>query len=368
MTSTGLLSKLLKTKFYPSARGLSNACALVQNRVSEFRWPPVRGGGFSSNFESHAGKKVEQRVLKEEREKTIDTLVRGTAADGTVRCMAAVTTNLVAEAAGRHKTSPTVTAALGRTLTGTLLLGSSLKELDRLTVQIVGDGPVGGITAEANPQGQVRGYVRNPDVHVPLNERGKFDVRAIVGEGMFYVTRESGYDIGLYREPYRGSVPLVSGEIAEDFAYYLTKSEQIPSAVMLGVLLRAEDETKAYVSAAGGLMIQIMPGADEKTVAAIESSVSQTPQTTTMILEGARPVDLLHRALGEIDFEALDERPVSFACPCSYERAVSLISSIDRAELESMLREDRGATMTCHFCNNSYTMDEAALEDILKSA
>jgi molecular chaperone Hsp33 len=305
--------------------------------------------------------------LEEEKELATDTLVHGTAADGTVRCMAAVTTNLVAEAARRHETSPTVAAALGRTLTGTLLLGASLKELDRLTVQIVGDGPIGGITAEANAQGQVRGYVRNPQAHAPLNGAGKFDVRRIVGSGMFYVTRESGYEVGLYREPYRGSVPIVSGEIAEDFAYYLTKSEQIPSAVMLGVLLHAHQPGEAFVSAAGGLVIQIMPGADERTVAAIESSVSRTPQTTTMIREGARPVDLLREALGSVEFEILDERAVSFACPCSYERAVSLISSIDRAELESMLREDKGAVMTCHFCNSTYRLDEAALEEIMKS-
>ncbi|MBV9211250.1 MAG: Hsp33 family molecular chaperone HslO [Acidobacteria bacterium] len=294
-----------------------------------------------------------------------DTLVHGTAADGTVRCMAAVTTQLVAEAARRHITSPTVSAALGRTLTGTLLLGSSLKELDRLTVQIAGDGPVGGITAEANAKGEVRGYVRNPDADVPLNEHGKLDVRAIVGEGMFYVTRESGYDIGLYREPYRGSVPLVSGEIAEDFAYYLTKSEQIPSAVMLGVLMRAGEENETYVAAAGGLMIQIMPGASEKTVAAIEASVSRTPQTTAMIREGASPKDLLRTALGEIEFEMLGERLVTFACPCSYERAVSLISSIDRGELESMLHEDKGAVMNCHFCNETYRLDESQLKGIL---
>ncbi|HYY57798.1 MAG TPA: Hsp33 family molecular chaperone HslO, partial [Pyrinomonadaceae bacterium] len=258
--------------------------------------------------------------------------------------------------------------ALGRTLTGTLLLGSSLKELDRLTVQIAGDGPVGGITAESNARGQVRGYVRNPDAHVELNdETGKFDVRNVVGNGMFYVTRESGFDLGLYRDPYRGSVPIISGEIAEDFAYYLTKSEQIPSAVMLGVLMRANASGDAFVAAAGGLMIQIMPGADEKTVASIESSVSRTPQTTTMIVEGARPADLLRAALGPVEFEILDEMPISFACSCSYERAVSLIASIDRGELEAMLREDRGAVMTCHFCNESYRMDEAELEGIIQS-
>lgn len=304
--------------------------------------------------------------MTEKQEGHLDMLVRGTAADGEVRVMAAVTTNLVAEAARRHEVSPTVAAALGRTLTGTLLLGSSLKEFDRLTVQITGDGAIGGITTEANASGQARGYVRNPQAEAPLNENGKLDVRGVVGEGMFYVTRESGYDVGLYLEPYRGSVPIISGEIAEDFAYYLTKSEQIPAAVMLGVLMRASETNDApYVAAAGGLMIQMMPGAGEKTIAAIEESVSRAPQITKLISEGALPADLLRTALGGMEFEILDERPIEFACTCSHERAVSLVSSIDRNELEAMLREDKGALMTCHFCNETYRIDEATLEKML---
>lgn len=291
-----------------------------------------------------------------------DTLIHGTAADGTVRCMAAVTTNLVAEAARRHDLWPTVAAALGRTLTGTLLLASSLKELDRLTVQIISDGQIGGITTEANAQGQVRGYVRNPEANAPYNEKGKFDVGAVVGKGMFYVTHESGYDVGLYRDPYRGSVPLVSGEIAEDFAFYLLKSEQIPSAVMLGVHLLPD---VPYVSASGGLMIQMMPGADERTISTVETSLNRMRQATMMIRDGARPADLLRAALGDLEFEQLDEKPVSFNCPCSYERVCSMISSIDRAELESMLKVDKGAVMTCHFCNETYRLDEAALENIM---
>jgi len=296
-----------------------------------------------------------------------DSLLRATAAGGSVRCMAAVTTNLVAEAFARHQTSPTVAAALGRTLTGTLLLGAGLKELDRLTVQIVCDGPVGGITAEADANGQVRGYVRNPLANPELNANGKFDVSSIVGNGMFYVTYESGYEIGLYKDPYRGSVPIVSGEIGEDFAYYLAKSEQIPSAVPLGVYMRARESGEAFVEAAGGLMIQVMPGADEKIIGAIEDSIKRAPHTTTLIREGASAADMLRAMLGEISFEVLEEKPVSFTCQCSYERAVSLISSIDRAELEAMLSEDQGAAMICHFCNETYRLDEAALEDILQS-
>jgi molecular chaperone Hsp33 len=143
------------------------------------------------------------------------------------------------------------------------------------------------------------------------------------------------------------------------------KSEQIPSAVMLGVLLQARETGEAFVAAAGGLMIQMMPGADEKMVAEIEASVSRTPQATTLIREGAGPIELLRAALGSLEFEMLDERRVSFACTCSYERFASILGSIERAELEAMLREDRGAVMTCHFCNESYRIDEAGLESII---
>jgi molecular chaperone Hsp33 len=295
-----------------------------------------------------------------------DTLVRATAADGLIRCMSAVTTNTVAEAARRHGTTGTVTAALGRTLTGALLLGAGQKEFDRLTVRLECDGPVGGITAETNAAGQVRGYVREPLADVPLNAQGKFDVSAVVGGGMFYVTYESGFRIGLYREPYRGAVPIVSGEIGEDFAYYLAKSEQVPSAVMLGVLVRARESGETFVEAAGGLMIQVMPGADSATVAAIESTVSRTPHTTALIREGARPLDLLRTALGEVPFEVLGEREVGFNCTCSYERAASLVSSIDGEELEAMLREDKGAALTCHFCNETYRIDETALSAMVE--
>ncbi|HEX8721518.1 MAG TPA: Hsp33 family molecular chaperone HslO [Pyrinomonadaceae bacterium] len=295
-----------------------------------------------------------------------DSLVRATAAEGLIRCMSAVTTDTVAEAARRHVTTGTVSAALGRTLTGALLLGAGQKEFDRLTVQVECDGPVRGITAETNAHGRVRGYAREPLADAPLNAQGKFDVGAVVGSGMLYVTYESGFDIGLYREPYRGAVPLVSGEIGEDFAYYLVKSEQIPSAVMLGVLVRARETGETFVEAAGGLMIQVMPGADERVVAAIESTVSRTPHTTALIREGATPTDLLRMALGEVPFDVLEEREVGFGCTCSYERAASLVSSIDGAELESMLREDRGASLTCHFCNETYRIDESALAEMVE--
>ena len=294
----------------------------------------------------------------------MDKLIHGTAADGTVRVMAAITTDLTAEAVRRHQTSPTVSAALGRVLTGTLLLGSSLKELDRLTVKIESDGAVEGIVAEANADGKVRGYVKNPSAELPTKENGKFDVSGIIGEGMFYVIRESGYEIGLYREPYVGSVPIVSGEIAEDFAYYLAKSEQIPSAVLLGVLLQNQ---APFVKSAGGVMIQMMPGANEHIITMIEDTINHAPHITSVINEGGGAQDLAKLALGEIDFEILEEREIAFECNCSFDRAVSLISSLGHEEVASMLAEDKGATMTCGFCNEIYTLDETDLQKLLNA-
>ncbi len=294
----------------------------------------------------------------------MDKLIHGTAADGTVRVMAAITTETVAEAIRRHQTSPTVSAALGRLLTGTLLLASGQKELDRLTVKIEADGAVEGITAEAGADGKVRGYVKNPYAELPPKENGKFDVSGIVGGGMFYVIRETGYDIGLYREPYVGSVPIVSGEIAEDFAYYLAKSEQIPSAVLLGVLL---EKQAPFVKASGGVIIQMMPGANEHIITMIEDTISHAPHITSIINEGASARNLVKLALGEIDFEILEEKEVAFDCNCSFERAVSLISSLGREEVAAMLAEDKGAKMTCGFCNEIYTLDEADLQKMLET-
>src|SRR6185436_20624335 len=172
---------------------------------------------------------------------TNDNLVHAIAADNQLRCMAARTTNLVAEACRRHKTFPTASVALGRTLTGGLLLGSSLKDLEKITVQIHSDGPIGNIIAQSDAHGRVRGYVSNPEADTTVaNERGKFDVRAVVGSGTLYVTRDAGFEIGLHKESYRGMVPIVSGEIGEDFAYYLAKSEQVNSAVSLGVLITVD--------------------------------------------------------------------------------------------------------------------------------
>ena len=284
------------------------------------------------------------------------------AAEGTIRLIAAVTTDTVAEAIRRHETAPTASAALGRMLTGAALLGASLKVFDRLTVRIDADGPIGGIIVEANNSGDVRGYVRNPEADLPPKPDGKFDVSGVVGSGMFYVMRESGFELGLHHEPYVGSVPITSGEIAEDFAFYLAKSEQIPSAVLLGVLLQ---NTEPFVTAAGGVMIQMMPGVNDNIVTMIEDTVGRAPHLTSVIKDGATPEDLLRIVLGIIDFEILDEKPVAFKCSCSFERAVSMISALGHDEVSSMLEEDKGAVMTCGFCNETYKLGETELKNIL---
>ena len=294
----------------------------------------------------------------------MDKLIHGLAADSTVRVMAAITTDTVREAVRRHQTSPTVSAALGRVLTGTLLLGASLKDFDRLTVKIESTGSVEGIVAEAIGDGKVRGYVRNPFVDLPQKADGTFDVAGIIGEGMFYVIRESGFDLGLHREPYIGSVPIESGEIAEDFAHYLLKSEQIPSAVMLGVHLQAEEP---FVTCAGGVMIQMLPTANSNIAVMIEDTILHAPQLTSAIKEGATAEDLLKIMLGIIDYEILGEKEVKFECNCSFERAVELISSLGKTEVQSMLEEDKGATMTCGFCNEIYRLDEDDLRKILEN-
>ena len=295
----------------------------------------------------------------------MDKLVHGIAADGTVRVISAITTETVAEGIRRHQTSPTAGAALGRMLTGAALMGATLKDFDRLTAKIECAGPVEGITAETMPSGNVRGYLKNPYAEVPAKENGKFDVSGIIGEGTFYIIREEGFDIGLHKKPYIGSVPIVSGEIAEDFAFYLAKSEQIPSAVLLGVLLQNKEP---FVAAAGGLMIQIMPGANDLIVTMIEDTVQRVPHLTTLIKEGAKPTDLLKTALGEIDFSILGEREVKFECNCSPQRAREMIAALGPVEVRSMLDENNGAVMTCGFCNETYRLDGDDLQRMLDAA
>jgi len=314
---------------------------------------------------------------------TTDQLIHATAADNQIRCMAAVTTNLVAEACRRHRTFPTASAALGRTLTGGLLLGSGVKDLEKLTVHFDCDGPIGDIVAQADAHGNVRGYVANPQADATaMNQHGKLDVRAVVGGGQLYVTRDAGFEIGLMKEPYRGTVPIVSGEIGEDIAYYLAKSEQINSAVSLGVLMvvdgtedrRSGNENTAEfsldslrVAAAGGFIVQMMPSAEDGLAAHLERNISQASYATDMIRDGLTPIGMLQAVLGDLDLAVLEEKEPRFLCQCSHERALQIIAALGREEVEDMLKKDNGAELICHFCNEAYQINAVELKDLLTS-
>jgi len=292
-----------------------------------------------------------------------DHLILATTADAMIRLIAVVATDLVAEACDRHKTAPTASAALGRTLSGALLLGCAFKDLEYITLRFDCDGPVGGIVTEAGAGGSVRGYVKNPAAHLPPNSVGKLDVRGIVGGGMLHVIREAGFEIGLMKEPYYGSTPIVSGEIAEDIAHYLAVSEQINSVVSLGVFVESERER---VTAAGGYMIQALPSAEESAIAAIEKAAADAPSVTEAIRGGADAAEMLRLALRGIPFDVLESRPVEFRCKCSYERVVRIVTALGREEVEDMIEKDKGAELTCHFCNSVYYLDEDALRGILE--
>ncbi len=296
-----------------------------------------------------------------------DRLVHATAFDRTVRAVATITTELVGEAARRHGTSPTATAALGRTLTAALLMGSMVKDFDRVTIQFDGKGPIGSITAEADAYGNVRGYVKHPLAELPLNDRGKFDVSGLVGEGMLHVLREGGfYELGLRKEPYSGSVPIVSGEIAKDIAYYLTTSEQIPSAVSLGVFVLPNEQSRFDVAGAGGFLLQVLPGADERLASSLEVSVASKPAITDLIRSGRSPEEILQLVLDLPALEVLERREVRFKCNCSYDRAVRIIGAIDPLEGQQMLEENGGAEMICHFCSSVYQLSADTLGGILE--
>jgi len=315
----------------------------------------------------------------------MDNLVYATAADNQLRCVAAVTTNLVGEACRRHRTFPTASAALGRTLTGGLLLGSGVKDLEKLTVHFDCDGPIGDIIAQSDPDGNVRGYVSNPEADsTSMNARGKLDVSAVVGGGKLYVTRDAGFEIGLMKEPYRGMVPIVSGEIGEDIAYYLAKSEQINSAVSLGVLMSVENDEKdaqaneqstmftsefsierLRVAAAGGFIVQMMPSADENLATQLERSISRAPYATDLIRSGFSPAEMLHEIVGDLDLLVLEEKEPRFRCQCSRERALLIISALGRDEVKDMLDKDKGAELICHFCNERYQISAEELDALL---
>lgn len=281
-----------------------------------------------------------------------DYIVRATAYDEQVRAFAVRSTEVVKEIQERLDTWPTASAALGRAISAGAMMGAMLKGEERLTVQIKGDGPLGQIVVDANAHGEVRGYVKNPHVDFPLNEKGKLDVARAVGqEGYLYVTK----DLGL-KEPYRGSSPIISGELGEDFTYYFVTSEQTPSAVGVGVLV-APDKN---VIASGGFIIQLMPMADEEVIDRLEKQIAKIPPVSTMIREGLTPEEMLAQVLGETP-RILDHIPLVFHCGCSLERAKGALTSLGKGELEDILAKGESPEIECHFCKERY---QIPLEEI----
>lgn len=292
----------------------------------------------------------------------MDQLVRGTSMDGAIRVFAAVTTDLVNEAQRIHHSYPIATAAVGRLLTGAAMMGAAgLKnDEDSITIQIKGDGPIGTIVAVADCQARVRGYVENPFVDLPLNSKGKLDVGGAVGKGYLSVVR----DLGL-KEPYIGQIQLVSGEIAEDLTYYYSKSEQIPTCMALGVLV----DTDNTAIAAGGFMIQMLPGSTDEMAEKLEEIVNNLPPVTSMVHDGMSAEDIFFRVTEGFDM-LMDNNIIEpkYECNCSKERMERALVSIGKTELQSILDEQGEAELTCHFCDNKYLFDREEITELMKRA
>ncbi|MFL0365694.1 Hsp33 family molecular chaperone HslO [Pseudobacillus sp. 179-B 2D1 NHS] len=289
-----------------------------------------------------------------------DYLVKALAYEGQVRAYAVDTTETINEAQRRHYTWPTASAAMGRAMTAGVMMGAMLKGEEKITIKIEGGGPIGAILVDANSKGKVRGYVTNPQTHFDLNEHGKLDVRRAVGtEGMLTVVK----DLGL-REHFTGQTPIVSGELGEDFTYYFVASEQVPSSVGVGVLVNPDNS----ILAAGGFVIQIMPGAEEEVISTIEKKISSMTPISKLIEKGLSPEEILYYILGEENVKILDHMPVGFECTCSKERFGNAIISLGKEEIQEMIDEDGQAEAQCHFCNEKYLFTKDELEELKAAA
>ncbi|MBA9087542.1 molecular chaperone Hsp33 [Fontibacillus solani] len=284
-----------------------------------------------------------------------DILIRGTAMDGKVRAFAVRTTALVEELRRRHDTYPTTTAALGRTTTAAAMMGAMLKGEEKLTIQVQGDGPVGQIIADANAKGEVRGYVKNPHVQLPSNSLGKLDVAGAVGTtGFIHVTK----DLGL-KEPYRGSSPIISGELGEDFTYYFAISEQTPSAVGLGVLV----DTDSSVIVAGGFIIQLLPGLSDDEIDVIERAVGQMPPVTALLDQGMELDEMLRWIVPDVNI--LEEMDIHFKCTCSRDRVERTLISLGKDELAALKDTEEETEVVCDFCNEAYTFTNSEIDELI---
>lgn len=286
-----------------------------------------------------------------------DYIVRATAAGAQIRAFAATTKDLVEAGRCAHDTSPVVSAALGRLMTGGVMMGAMLKgEKDLLTLQISGDGPLKGMTVTADSQGNVKGYAIEPQVMLPPNRLGKLNVGGAVGKGMLRVVK----DLGL-KEPYVGQTALQTGEIAEDLTYYFATSEQVPSSVGLGVLMERDNTVKQ----AGGFIVQLMPFTEDKVIAALEKNLAAFSSVTRVLDEGKTPEEMLGLLLKGLDLEIVDTMPAQFYCGCNKKRVERAIISIGRKEIKEMISENKDIEVNCHFCNTAYRFSVKELKELL---
>ena len=285
-----------------------------------------------------------------------DYMVRATAANAQIRAFAITSRELVEHARRAHDLSPVVTAALGRLMTGGVMMGSMLKgEKDMLTLQIGGTGPVHGLTVTADSHGNVKGYADHPQAMMPPNSKGKLDVGGVIGAGVLTVIK----DMGL-KEPYSSTIELTTGEIGDDLTYYFATSEQIPSGVALGVLMEKNNTVKQ----AGGFIIQLMPFTSEEVIAKLEDKLTHMSPVTTLLEEGNTPEKILEILLGDLGLEITDTMPVQFYCNCSKERVEKVLLSLGKKELQNLIDEGKDVELNCHFCNTDYVFTAEELRKI----
>lgn len=287
-----------------------------------------------------------------------DYIVRATAANAQIRAFAATTKEMVETARSTHDTSPVMTAALGRLLTAGAMMGSMLKgEKDILTLQIRGDGPAKGLTVTADSKANVKGYAIEPQVMLPPNALGKLDVGGALGAGFLSVIK----DMGL-KEPYVGQTQLQTGEIAEDLTYYFATSEQVPSAVGLGVLMERDNTVKQ----AGGFIIQLMPFAEEEVIEKLEKKLAEVTSVTKLLDDGNTPEQILEILLGDLGVEITDTMPTKYYCNCDKERVEKAIVSIGKKEINEMIQDGKPIEVKCHFCNTAYQFTIEDLKQIIR--
>lgn len=292
--------------------------------------------------------------------KNSDYIVRATAANHQIRAFAISSTNTIEEARQRHNTSPIATVALGRLMSAGAMMGAMMKgDDDIITIQIKGDGPIGGLTVTADAKANVKGYVNNPEVMIPLNSAGQLDVEKALGIGVLSVIK----DIGL-KEPYVGDTILVTSDVTQDITYYFATSEQVPTSVGLSVIMSKDNTVKS----AGGFIIQLLPDASEEIISALEKKIKEVKNVTTMLEHGYTPEQMLEELLGEFGLDILDKIPTQFYCNCSKERMSRALISIGRKELSSLIEEGRTIEVNCHFCGSHYNFDVEELKDLLHKA